>query len=105
MLCTPQTMGMLEGTAQLIPHSSPNAKVVTHQGDVTGEGQVKCFGQKRLLEMGSIDVVVNNAARRAGGQILDITNEAWQHAANLNVHTPFLMCKPVNPSVSEPHRG
>ena len=98
-------MGMLEGTAQLIPHSSPNVKVVTPQCGVTGGGQVESFVQKGLREMGSIDVVVNNAARRAGGQILDITNEAWQHASNLNVHTPFLMCKPVNPSVSEPHRG
>ena len=97
-------MGMLEGTAQLIPHSSPNAKVVTHQGDVTGEGQVESFVQKGLLEMGSIEVVVNNAAWRTGGQLLDIANKAWRHAANLNVHTPFLMCKGVNPSVSEPQR-
>ncbi|MCH8745575.1 MAG: SDR family oxidoreductase [Chloroflexi bacterium] len=105
MLSTRQTMGMPEGTAQLIPHSSPNAKVVTHQCDGTGEGRVESFGQKRLREMGSIDVVVNNAARQARGQLLDITNDAGQHASNLNVHTPFLMCKPVNPSVSEPHRG
>jgi len=74
--------------------------VVTHQGDATGEGQVESFVQKGLLEMGSIEVVVNNAAWRAGEQLLDIANEAWRHAANLNVHTSFLMCKPVNPSVS-----
>ena len=97
-------MGMREGTAQLVPHSSPNVKVATHQCDVTGEGQGESFLQKGLREMDSIDLVVNNAAWRARGQLLDITNEAWQHAANLNVHTPFLMRKTVNPSVSESQR-
>ncbi len=105
LLCTRQSMELLEETAQLVAQSNPNVKVVTHQCDVTDEGQVASFVQMGLSEFGSIDVVVNNAAWRARGQLLDITNEAWQHAVSVNVHAPFLMCKAVIPSMVERRWG
>lgn len=103
LLCTRQSMDLLMETAQLVSDSYPGIKVVTGQCDVTDEGQVNSFVQKSLGELGSIDVVVNNAAWRARGQLLDITNEAWQHAVEVNVHAPFLMSKAVVPSMVE-HR-
>ena len=105
LLCTRQSMDLLEETARLVSDSHPRIKVITDQCDVTDEGQVNSFVQKCLDELGSIDVVVNNAAWRARGQLLDITLEDWQHAVNVNIHAPFLISKAVIPSMVERRWG
>ena len=97
LLCTRQSMELLEETAQMA--SASGVRVVTSQCDVTDEEQVNSFIQKGLNEFGHVDVVVNNAAWRARGELLDISNEAWQHAVDVNVHAPFLMCRAVIPSM------
>ena len=103
LLCTRQSMDLLEETAQMA--SSSGVRVVTGQCDVTDEEQVGSFIQKGLSEFGHVDVVVNNAAWRARGELLDISNEAWQHAVAVNVHAPFLMCRAVIPSMVENRWG
>jgi len=105
LLCTRHSMDLLEETARLVSDSHPRIKVITGQCDVTDEGQVNSFVQKCLNELGSIDVVVNNAAWRARGQLLDITLEDWQHAVNVNIHAPFLISKAVIPSMVERRWG
>ena len=105
LLCTRHSMDLLEETARLVSDSHPMIKVITGQCDVTDEGQVNSFVQKCLNELGSIDVVVNNAAWRARGQLLDITLEDWQHAVNVNIHAPFLISKAVIPSMVERRWG
>ena len=97
LLCTRQSMDLLEETAQMA--SGCGVRVVTAQCDVTDEEQVISLIQKGLSEFGQVDVVVNNAAWRARGELLDISNEAWQHAVDVNVHAPFLMCRAVIPSM------
>ena len=97
LLCTRQSMELLEETAQMA--SGSGVRVVTAQCDVTDEEQVSSFIQKGLSEFGHVDVVVNNAAWRARGELLDISNETWQHAVAVNVHAPFLMCRAVIPSM------
>ena len=97
LLCTRQSMELLEETAQMA--SASGVRVVTAQCDVTDEDQVNSFIQKGLNEFGHVDVVVNNAAWRARGELLDISNEDWQHAVDVNVHAPFLMCRAVIPSM------
>jgi 3-oxoacyl-[acyl-carrier protein] reductase len=105
LLCTRQSMDLLEETARLVSDLHPGIKVITGQCDVTDEGQVNSFVRKWLDELGSIDVVVNNAAWRARGQLLDITLEDWQHAVNVNIHAPFLISKAVIPSMVERRWG
>ena len=83
LLCTRQSMDLLEETAQMV--SGSGVKVVTAQCDVTDEEQVNSLIQKGLSEFGHVDVVVNNAA--------------WRHAVGVNVHAPFLMCRAVIPSM------
>ncbi len=103
LLCTRQSMDLLEETARLA--SRPGIKIVTEQCDVTSEAQVDSLIQKGLSEFGHIDVVVNNAAWRARGQLLDITNDAWASAVEVNVHAPFLVSKAVLPSMVERRWG
>lgn len=101
LLCTRQSMDLLEETAHLA--SSSGAKVVTGRCDVTDEDQVKAFVDMGLAEFGRIDVVVNNAAWRARGELLRISTENWLATMAVNLHAPFLMCQAVLPSMVQ-HR-
>ena len=101
LLCTRQSMGLLEETAHM---ASPfGVKVVTGQCDVTDEAQVKAFVDKGLSEFGRIDVVVNNAGWRARGELLRMSTENWLATMGVNLHAVFLMSQAVLPSMVQ-HR-
>ena len=101
LLCTRQSMDLLEETAHL---AAPfGVKVVTGRCDVTDEEQVKAFVHKGLSEFGRIDVVVNNAGWRARGDLLNISTENWLATMGVNLHAPFLMSQAVLPSMVQ-HR-
>ena len=101
LLCTRQSMDLLEETAHL---AAPfGVKVVTDRCDVTDEDQVRTFVDKGLAEFGRIDVVVNNAGWRARGELLRISTENWLASMAVNLHAPFLMCQAVLPSMVQ-HR-
>ena len=99
LLCTRQSMDLLEETEQL--SSKSGVRVVTGQCDVTDEAQVDSFVQMGLAEFGRIDVLVNNAAWRARGELLSISSEEWAAAMAVNLHAPFLVCKAVVPGMLE----
>ena len=103
LLCTRQSMELLEETAQMT--SPTGVRVVTGRCDVTDEDQVSSFVHMGLSEFGRIDVVVNNAGWRAREQLLDITQEVWQAALAVNLHAPFLMCKSVLPGMVQQRWG
>ena len=97
LLCTRQSMDMLEETAHLASRSG--VRVVTGRCDVADQEQVKAFVAMGLAELGRIDVLVNNAAGRARGALLDITTESWEAAMAVNLHAPFLTCQAVLPAM------
>jgi 3-oxoacyl-[acyl-carrier protein] reductase len=101
LLCTRQSMDLLEETAQLT--SPTGVRVVTGRCDVTEEDQVSSLVQMGLSEFGRIDVVVNNAGWRVREHLLEITPEAWEASLGVNLYAPFLMCKAVLPSMVQ-HR-
>jgi 3-oxoacyl-[acyl-carrier protein] reductase len=103
LLCTRQSMELLEETAQMT--SPMGVRVVTGRCDVTDEDQVSSFVHMGLSEFGHIDVVVNNAGWRAREQLLDITQEVWEAALAVNLHAPFLMCKSVLPGMVQQRWG
>jgi 3-oxoacyl-[acyl-carrier protein] reductase len=103
LLCTRQSMELLEETAQMT--SPTGVRVVTGRCDVTDEDQVSSFVHMGLSEFGRIDVVVNNAGWRAREQLLDITQEVWEAALAVNLHASFLMCKAVLPGMVQQHWG
>ena len=103
LLCTRQSMELLEETAHL---AAPcGVKVVTSRCDVTDEAQVKTFVEKGLAEFGRIDVVVNNAGWRARGDLLRISTENWLATLAVNLHAPFLMSQAVLPSMVQTPLG
>jgi 3-oxoacyl-[acyl-carrier protein] reductase len=101
LLCTRQSMELLEETAHLAAQSG--VQVVTGRCDVTDEEQVHAFVHQGLSAFGRIDVVVNNAGWRARGELLRISTENWCATMGVNLHAPFLMCQAVLPSMVQ-HR-
>ena len=99
LLCTRESKDMLEETAQLA--SGSGVRIVTELCDVTDEAQVQSFVQMGIKEFGQIDVLVNNAAWRARGDLLSIDEDLWQRALGVNLHAPFLTCKAVIPHMVE----
>jgi len=79
--------------------SSPDQFVESLACDVTDETQVDAFVQMGLTEFGHIDVLVNNAAWRARGDLLSIDEDLWQAALGVNLHAPFLTSKAVLPNM------
>lgn len=103
LLCTRQSMDLLEETAHLA--SSFGVKIVTGRCDVTDEEQVKAFVHKGLSALGHIDVVVNNAGWRARGDLLSISTENWLATMGVNLHAPFLICQAVLPGMVQRRWG
>tara|TARA_B100001146_G_scaffold48874_1_gene42202 strand:+ start:538 stop:1284 length:747 start_codon:yes stop_codon:yes gene_type:complete len=103
LLCTRSSLDMLEETAELA--SKSGVKVVTGACDVTDEAQVEAFVQKGLDEFGHVDVLVNNAAWRARGDLLSIDEDLWQTALGVNLHAPFLTSKAVLPNMVRQNWG
>jgi NAD(P)-dependent dehydrogenase (short-subunit alcohol dehydrogenase family) len=97
LLCTRQSMDLLEETAHL---ASPfGVKVVTGRCDVTDEAQVRAFVDRGVAEFGRIDVLVNNAGWRARGELLGISADSWRATMAVNLYAPFLLCQAVLPSM------
>ena len=103
LLCTRQSMESLEETAHMCTQAG--AEVVTGRCDVTDEDQVRAFVQLGMHEFGQVDVLVNNAAWRARGDLLSITNESWQSALAVNLHAPFITSKAVLPIMTQSRWG
>lgn len=103
LLCTRQSMPLLEETAQL---AAPyGVKVVTGQCDVTDEAQVHTFVRQGLEAFGHIDVVVNNAGWRARGELMRISTDNWLATMGVNLHAPFLLSQAVLPSMMQQRWG
>ena len=103
LLCTRQSMELLEETAHLAATSG--VEVVAECCDVTDETQVNAFVRKGLSAFGRIDVVVNNAGWRARGDLLRISTENWLATMGVNLHAPFLMSQAVLPSMVQQRWG
>lgn len=56
-------------------------------------------------KMGSIDVLINNAAISSFSLFTDITLEEWNRIFSVNVSAPFLYCKAVLPQMIKKKHG
>lgn len=58
-------------------------------------------GARRLLDdataaMGGLEILVNNAGKSQGGKpAVDVTDELFDEILNLNLRTPFILCREV----------
>lgn len=79
-------------TAKWIEEAGRKALVVP--GDIKNEAHCQNLVQRAVDELGSIDILVNNAAfQRTYDDIADITVEEWDETFRTNIYAPFFLSK------------
>ena len=91
----------LEETANTLPKGS----VLTCQGDVSKEADVKRMVEKTLEFNGKIDVLVNNAAHDVKGNITDLKPDDWRLVIDIDLTGPFLLMHEVLPLMIKEKKG
>ncbi|GHE81699.1 NAD(P)-dependent oxidoreductase [Camelimonas fluminis] len=79
-------------TASLVQEAG--RKCVLLPGDIGGAEHCRFIAAKAMAELGTIDVLVNNAAQQAQYDSLDnINDDAWRHTFDINIHAMFYLSK------------
>ena len=83
-----------------------DGSAITIQADVTRAGEVRTLIDRTTAELGSVDVLVNNAGSLIERlRILDLTEEYWDEVIDLNLKSAFLCCREVAASMMERKTG
>lgn len=63
-------------------------------GDIQDPGHCEAIINTAVVELGGIDLLVNNAAQQASFKhIEDISNEEWELTFRVNIHAMFYLTK------------
>jgi NAD(P)-dependent dehydrogenase (short-subunit alcohol dehydrogenase family) len=83
-------------TQKLVEEAGRKAILVA--GDLSSSKHCREIVQKALSELGSIDILVNNAAHQATFEsIEDISDEEWELTFKVNIHAMFYLTKAAVP--------
>ena len=99
------------GRGDLLEHTAHEAsalgvRVVTSLCDIGDEGQVRAFAEKGIAELGTLDILVNNALfPLTAHPFAEIPLELWKRKIHLEVTGPFFMCKAVLPGMVQRRWG
>ncbi|MRG86787.1 3-ketoacyl-ACP reductase [Salinibacillus xinjiangensis] len=81
------------------------AKFVTAATDVSDETAVQLAVKEIGEQLGTIDILINNAAVGAHGPFLDISTDTWKKVLDTNVMGMVYVTKAVLPGMMERDRG
>lgn len=70
-------------------------KCVVLPCDVTDTAQIRGAAEKAAAELGSIDILINNAAAGFATPALDCDDETWEKTMITNVNGVFFFCREV----------
>lgn len=88
-----------------ILEQSPEARVLTHAGDVADAGTAQTAASLCAERFGGIDVLVNNAAMRNYSPLSQATPEEWQAVLAVNTMGNANFCRAALPFVRKSGRG
>ena len=86
-----RTAGACEGVAQAL--AGEGLRTEGEQCDFAAEDAIRALRDRILARHGRLDVLVNNAVARAGGDLDDVTGEQWDAVMALNSTGLFLACR------------
>lgn len=98
-ICTSSKMAELAKVADEL--RALGAKVVAEKCDVADPAAVQRFVALTRDELGSIDVVLNNAVYRGEGSFLEQSDDAWMRNIEVNLTGPRNVCRAVLPVMIE----
>jgi NAD(P)-dependent dehydrogenase (short-subunit alcohol dehydrogenase family) len=83
-------------TAKWVEKAGKKALLI--KGDISQESHCKEIINKTREELGSIDILVNNAAFQMTHEKLeDIPSDEWDYTFKTNIHAMFYLCKAAKP--------
>lgn len=90
----------LEDTAREISQTY-GVKVMAEPVDLSQPGQAFAFAQKALKELGSLDIVVNNAGGPPAGVFADFDEQAWRGAVDLTLLPALAWARAALPGMQQ----
>jgi 3-oxoacyl-[acyl-carrier protein] reductase len=94
-LCA-RTEEKLRRAAEAI-HRDTGAETLPIAADVSVPAQVKSLVQRTVAHFGTLDILVCNAGGPPFGHFLDLPEEAWQRALDLNLLSTLHLCREAVP--------
>ena len=85
--------------------SQYGGKVVSISADVSIKGEVVEMVEKAEEELGSIDILINNAAIINRGPLMDLPEDGWDQAIDINLKGSFLCGQAVAKSMARQGGG
>jgi len=79
-------------------------KAITAIADVAHKTEVDAFVERVVKELGTVDIMVNNAVT-GGGPLLLIEEADWQRAIDVDLKGPLLFCQAVSKTMMERQKG
>ena len=92
-----------ESLAQLL--AAEGLKVSSGELDLTSEESVRVLRDRVIRERGHLDVLVNNAVARSGGDLRHTSASDWEQAMKVNSTGLFLACKLFSEPMQEARSG
>ncbi len=80
-------------------------KAAVFGADVTRAGDCEAMARAAVDSFGTVDILVNNIGRASLGTVVDISEEDWDRALDINLRTVFLASKYVVPVMAEKGSG
>jgi NAD(P)-dependent dehydrogenase (short-subunit alcohol dehydrogenase family) len=88
-----------QATAALVKEAG--RKAITVPGDLTDEAACDELVQRTVVELGRVDILVNNAAyQMSQDDISEITTEQFDRVMKTNLYAMFWLCKKALPHMS-----
>jgi NAD(P)-dependent dehydrogenase (short-subunit alcohol dehydrogenase family) len=91
-----------ETQAEIEAHGVQSLAVQT---EVRSHGQIQTLVESTIQRFGRIDVLINNASIWLKSPFLEITEQEWDLALDVNLKGPFLVAQAVAPHMLAQERG
>jgi NAD(P)-dependent dehydrogenase (short-subunit alcohol dehydrogenase family) len=78
-------------------HQTTGRRALGFEADVTRPDQVKTMVDRIIAELGSIDILINNAGVNVRQPTVELPLEEWRRVVEINLTGPFIMTQAVAP--------
>jgi 3-oxoacyl-[acyl-carrier protein] reductase len=100
-----RTEADLQALAEELKSLNPEIKVAYQAADISNNAQVVSSVDAIKQELGSINILVNNAGVGKFGKFLDLTVEEWEDIVKINVFGAYYLTRAVLPEMKERRSG
>jgi len=100
-----RTEADLQALAEELKSLNPEIKVAYQAADISRNEQVVSSVDAIKQEVGSINILVNNAGVGKFGKFLDLTVEEWEDIVKINVFGAYYLTRAVLPEMKERRSG